>query len=1493
VTADKRTIQFTIKADADVGSVAKFTKSLRELADSAPVTDKVIKAVREGILDFAKSGDVSTRTLESLQGALKKLQSEAKAGGPVYKQLGNDIADARRQLGQLTGTANATTEQLNRLLNAGAKPTFGGLSEQTARLNKELRDLKFRSEDYLRTLTRIKELETVGSFNQGRLNTIAANRAFMGATLNRGYGAPANLPGLPDTLAGDAQLVSELNERIRNLDRGSELYLQTVRELATAQAQAAASQAQLNRAVDGGAASFARINEVTLRRDAKLASIADYYASGNIAERRNDGFGDRPQAQQRGDGALIAPPYRTGNYTGMGDAGLGQFGPKTAGEVQAQIRPLEAAIQQAQQSLDQARDNAARRGAEQSARRSQLLNEVEDQLAAQQLAANKKRDDALLKDFDTRLENRVKRREARRQGLREFGQTATAVGVAGYFGGPEAVAGASLGAFFGPGGAQVGTTVGLAVGGLRQQIAGFSGQAAELSKMQIALKANTTSAQEYARSLNIIENANKQLNIPLQEGTRGFTQLLAAVKGAGGTINDAEIAYRAINSAIKANGGSTQDAEGAMRALVQTFSKGKVSAEELRGQLAERLPGAVTLFAKSIGMTGPELDKALEQGKVGLGDLMKFLVELEKRNYTTAERIAASQEEAGIRLQNKWNDVTLAIGKSFQGLGARIQDDLAKWLKANETSIAQWAKSFGDGIGFALDKLGALVNGLIQADKFLRQLKNPLGIFNPFEQGADPNFSTNNYWKSIGGDSQTRSQINSQLSDVKASIIELEKAKKEIWFPSMNQSRVSDLDARILQQRAKQARLETGLAASPASSPLAPSGLLVNNPADASRRKADAEAERQLRLAQAYADQQQKLLEARTDLEIRLADMVYQHKVDLANKEYERKRNIENMLAEAQIARLNPNQRNAAALLQQFRQFRSEQQDTIRVAEQALEAARRTLEAERRRAAVSAMAPAAIAPMMPSAGGGLATFGSTGNVRNAPGWVHGHFQTNTGTLAQLIADTAPVVMALIRAGVPAELANGVKFRAGMSQAEVVRMLYQAARLHGHSGDGRSIDVFVPEGTKVPVPLSDVRPGSGRGGVTGVLPGSGQSWVGHLARSSVSGGALAKPAVGQFAQERRAAGDQSGVARAEQDYRNKQAALAKAREGQAAEAAAKWELLMVQDTQSMRDNTTSIKENIQQLQDRTRLTLEGFGPEYVNSLVEINSLQRKNNDQIAIYNQELKAAQASGRTDDVARITDLIRNQTDATRENINAIREQTRAQLEANEAMGRGFGYREGARQYVESIGTMREATAELVNGGIKGIEESLFSLATTGTANFREFTANILRDTTRMIIQQFILRALLKAVGFLGGGGGGGGIQDAVSPEAYSVGTGASIFAAANGAAFAGNGIQLFAKGGVVSAPKLFQFANGGVPGLGVMGEAGPEAIMPLRRGPDGRLGVSGGGGTVNVTVNVSADGSQQSEASGDKAAQLGRVVASAVQQEIINQKRPGGLLA
>jgi phage-related minor tail protein len=159
-----------------------------------------------------------------------------------------------------------------------------------------------------------------------------------------------------------------------------------------------------------------------------------------------------------------------------------------------------------------------------------------------------------------------------------------------------------------------------------------------------------------------------------------------------------------------------------------------------------------------------------------------------------------------------------------------------------------------------------------------------------------------------------------------------------------------------------------------------------------------------------------------------------------------------------------------------------------------------------------------------------------------------------------------------------------------------------------------------------------------------------------------------------------------------------------------------------------------------------------------------------------------------------------------------------------------------------------------------------------------------------------FIGSALFGGLGgSLSGGGAsfGGGYFDPLT----GLGAAGPNFGFAKGGGFAKNNIVPYATGGIVDSPTLFKFANGGTTRTGLMGEAGPEAILPLRRTASGDLGViaaggNRGGGIVNqVTVNVDAKGSSVS-GDNNESRKLGAVISDAVRAELVKQQRPGGIL-
>jgi hypothetical protein len=110
-----------------------------------------------------------------------------------------------------------------------------------------------------------------------------------------------------------------------------------------------------------------------------------------------------------------------------------------------------------------------------------------------------------------------------------------------------------------------------------------------------------------------------------------------------------------------------------------------------------------------------------------------------------------------------------------------------------------------------------------------------------------------------------------------------------------------------------------------------------------------------------------------------------------------------------------------------------------------------------------------------------------------------------------------------------------------------------------------------------------------------------------------------------------------------------------------------------------------------------------------------------------------------------------------------------------------------------------------------------------------------------------------------------------------------------ANGNAFYGGNVIPFAKGGVVGSPMMFPMAGGKT---GLMGEAGPEAIMPLKRGKGGKLGVSveGNTGSVNVTNNINVSGGADPAAIRMEVAKLMPQITSATKNAVIDARKRGG---
>ena len=163
-------------------------------------------------------------------------------------------------------------------------------------------------------------------------------------------------------------------------------------------------------------------------------------------------------------------------------------------------------------------------------------------------------------------------------------------------------------------------------------------------------------------------------------------------------------------------------------------------------------------------------------------------------------------------------------------------------------------------------------------------------------------------------------------------------------------------------------------------------------------------------------------------------------------------------------------------------------------------------------------------------------------------------------------------------------------------------------------------------------------------------------------------------------------------------------------------------------------------------------------------------------------------------------------------------------------------GARRAFEDYARTAGDAAANVEGVLTDAFRGAEDALVEFAMTGKMNFDAFARSIIADITHMAIRMAILVPLMRAFGGMFAPAGTGA-------------SGGDLAFGARGMVLDHGNVVPFARGGVVEIPTIFPMARGD----GLMGEAGPEAVLPLRRTPSGNLRVEAGGvrPVVNFTVN------------------------------------------
>ncbi|EHH7205743.1 tape measure protein [Escherichia coli] len=196
----------------------------------------------------------------------------------------------------------------------------------------------------------------------------------------------------------------------------------------------------------------------------------------------------------------------------------------------------------------------------------------------------------------------------------------------------------------------------------------------------------------------------------ISEGLSSYAKFAAGAQGSMSQEQTQELFGNA-TAMSRLMGLSNDELNGILKAFEQMASKGKIQAEELRGQLGDRLAGAFKLFAEALGMTATELDKAMKDGKILSSDTLPKVAKQMGLMIDKAggwAEVAKSTQTALGKLANNWDDTMVKI---FSG----SQDELNGFLSSLSSLLSEMGMSSsiaGDAIGGLIDMLKAGVDDI-------------------------------------------------------------------------------------------------------------------------------------------------------------------------------------------------------------------------------------------------------------------------------------------------------------------------------------------------------------------------------------------------------------------------------------------------------------------------------------------------------------------------------------------------------------------------------------------------------------------------------------------------------------------------------------------------------------------------------------------------------------------------------------------------------------
>jgi tape measure domain-containing protein len=231
-------------------------------------------------------------------------------------------------------------------------------------------------------------------------------------------------------------------------------------------------------------------------------------------------------------------------------------------------------------------------------------------------------------------------------------------------------------------------------------------------------------------AISQVKKINDLYGINNAAGLEGFQKLSGSIKA---PLEDQLELYKAVSAASRTMGLSADQTNGSILALSQMASKGKVSAEELRGQLGERIPGAFRMAAEAMGVTESALNKMMEQGELASSVFLpRFAKHLQQTFGKEALKVADSPAAKFERFKNVIYELSVTIG----GMLMPPLTTLMQWFINGVSFVKQYSEWFialGAGIvayaGYvSIASVGTSLWAAAQWGLNIAMTANPIGL---------------------------------------------------------------------------------------------------------------------------------------------------------------------------------------------------------------------------------------------------------------------------------------------------------------------------------------------------------------------------------------------------------------------------------------------------------------------------------------------------------------------------------------------------------------------------------------------------------------------------------------------------------------------------------------------------------------------------------------------------------------------------------------------